>query len=142
MRYEVAVAVESDSRESAMLQLKVAGFEVLRAVAKRAAASVVTPITEGVRASALTDMPADLSRSEHKAYVRGYGRACMAYARKHGGASISGGSADRAALTAAAVQHEWDRHPAAHKAGMTALHKEQTTAATYAALIAARKEAA
>lgn len=80
------------------------------------------------------EIPADLSPAERSAYVRGYARGCHAYVKKNGGPGVvhdgpapAGGTPERRALgiqlAELARAHEEERHPAAHRAGMSALRK-------------------
>lgn len=94
--------------------------------------------------NALTDMPSGLTRDERKAYVRGYGKGCVAYVRKNGGASmrppeasvpvmvrhegkeivghwIPAACPDVLELARITREHETARHQSAHRAGLTGL---------------------
>jgi hypothetical protein len=71
-----------------------------------------------------TDMPAGLTHDETRAYVRGYSKGALAYARKHGGGGVTvtgEARASAAELSAAMRAHEAERHPSAHRAGLSAL---------------------
>lgn len=92
------------------------------------------------RASALTDMPPGLDEYQQKAYIRGYAKAACRYVKKFGAPSTDeappvreeGETAKKYAARRAifvlnlrnmAIEHEWQRHPTCHKAGMTELRR-------------------
>lgn len=68
-----------------------------------------------------TDMPAGLTDRERTAYVRGYSRGCMTYAKKH--AAPIGPDTPQEERTAIRLDHEENRHPVAHRAGLSELRK-------------------
>lgn len=93
--------------------------------------TVATP-----RLDPLQDMPAGLDTPARLAYRLAYNRACLAYVRKNGGPGVvhdgdapAAGTAARRALGRELArltrEHEIARHPAAHRAGMTAANKSR-----------------
>lgn len=94
-------------------------------------AQTAEPLT---RPNHYRDMPAGLEPRDALAYRVGYGRGCLTYTRKHGapvavhdGPAPAAGTAARKMLgrelTAGMRVFELERHPAAHRAGMSALTK-------------------
>jgi hypothetical protein len=126
MTVNVTVTLDC-TREVARARLEQAGFKVVRVTASP---GKVTPRDPTMRASARTDMPPDLTHDEHWAYVRGYARGAMAYAKKHGIVSSVTNLRQRT------IDYEWERHPACHRAGMAELRKHQDAAAAYRRFLA------
>ena len=97
------------------------------------------------RASAFTEMPDGLDRDERRAYIRGYARGCMTYAKKFAAPTATlelpedGDPEQEAKLRAEfrdmlrddTVAYEWQRQPSAHKAGLSELRKWRKITATY-----------
>lgn len=126
MTIQATISVDAASPAEARRIVEAAGFKVVRVTAPKA--PPVTARTEGVRADAVIDRPAGLNHLERQAYVRGYAKGCMAWVKKHGSPAIRrkpGEAVDVAALRDRTIDHEWDRHPSAHKAGMAELKRWQ-----------------
>lgn len=101
---------------------------------------MVAQIAEQItRLDQYRDMPAGLEERDALAYRIGYGKGCVAYTRKHGApAAVHDDGPAPAAGTAARVMlgrqlaaemrtFELQRHPSAHRAGMSALNKSRKT---------------
>lgn len=84
-----------------------------------------------------TEQPANLTRLERLAYVKGYGDGIRRFVKRNGspgvvhdGPAPAPGTPERVALgvelSRLSREHEAARHPAAHKAGMAALRRYQT----------------
>lgn len=126
------VTVELDTtKTAARARLEQAGFTVVRVSETRTPATI-SPRDPSMRADALTDMPPGLDRDEHRAYAAGYAQGCTRYVKRYGYPSVFGaGPVDKVALRKATIDHEWDRHPACHKAGMQALRRWQESTIAY-----------
>ncbi|HET6917239.1 MAG TPA: hypothetical protein VFH56_14190 [Acidimicrobiales bacterium] len=125
MRVQVTVEIDTTSKNMARAAVEDAGFTVVRVTAPKGKTAAVSSRSPFQRASSLMDMPTDLDRFEVRAYVKGYAKGCLTYVRKYGAPSITGQPVDRSELHRKTVEHEWDRHETAHKAGMRELAKYQ-----------------
>jgi hypothetical protein len=126
MTIQATVAVEADTPAAARSILQAAGFKVVRIAKPKT--PPVTERAEGIRVSARTDMPAGLDHHERQAYVRGYAKGCTAWIKKNGSPAVQhkpGEAVDVAALRSRTIDHEWDRHPSCHRAGLSELKRWQ-----------------
>lgn len=123
--HDLTVQVEAESPQAARLLAAQAGFTVKR-VARPKVVATITAAHPFIRASAVLDMPSDLSRDERKAYVKGYAAGCMTFVKKHG---IPRGDD----LVAATKEAEWERHPVAHRKGLLELAAWRTRTAAFLA---------
>lgn len=126
MSIQATITVDAADQAAARRAIEAAGFKVVRFTTPKTPPA--TTRTEGMRASALTDLPEGLDHVEYQAYVRGYAKGCTAWVKKHGSPAVQnkpGVAVDVAALRARTIEHEWDRHPSAHKAGLSELKRWQ-----------------
>lgn len=100
---------------------------------------MVAQIAENITPDRLNpdqDMPAGLEPWERMTYRKGYARGALAYVRKHGGPGVvhngdapAAGTPERAELGRKLAEltraHEIERHPTAHRAGMSALNRRR-----------------
>lgn len=132
MKYTVTIEVEAHSPSEVKARFASMGLTPTRVAAKRAP-GVIAQLDPNHRPDALTDMPADLTIEERKAYVRGYARGAITYTKKHGGPRGDTWE-DVHASTLAYMQA---RHATCHSAGMKMLGTWRERWAEYRQAVAA-----